>query len=73
MVGPDLSHLGTDAAERKPGMSAEDYIFESIRDPEAFVAPGVPRAIPGIMTAGITAGLSDDEVNALVDFLMAQK
>ena len=73
LVGPDLSHLGTDAAERKPGMSAEDYIFESIRDPEAFVATGVERAIPGIMTAGITAGLSDEEVQALVDFLLAQK
>lgn len=73
LVGPDLSHLGTEAAERKPGMSAEDYIFESIRDPQAFVATGVERAIPGIMTAGITAGLSDEEVQALVDFLLAQK
>ncbi|PKB63614.1 MAG: hypothetical protein BZY80_06315 [SAR202 cluster bacterium Io17-Chloro-G2] len=73
LVGPDLSHLGTEAASRKPGTSAEDYIFESIRDPQAFVATGVDRAIPGIMTAAVTAGLSDDEVNALVDFLLAQK
>jgi len=73
MVGPDLTHLGTDAASRQPGMPAEEYIFESIRDPQAFVATGVERAIPGIMTAAITAGLSDDEVKALVDFLSAQK
>ena len=73
LVGPDLTQLGTEAAGRIPGMSAEDYIFESIRDPQAFVATGVERAIPGIMTAGITAGLSDDEVKALVDFLLAQK
>ena len=73
LVGPDLTHLGTDAASRQPGMSAEDYIFEAIRDPQAFVATGVERAIPGIMTAAITGGLSDDEVKALVDFLLAQK
>ena len=69
-VGPDLTHLGTDAATRKPGMSAEAYVEESIRAPEAFVAPG---GIPGIMTAALTSGLSDDEVKALVDFLLAQK
>ncbi|PKB78803.1 MAG: hypothetical protein BZY88_16520, partial [SAR202 cluster bacterium Io17-Chloro-G9] len=72
LVGPDLSHLGTDAATRNPDLSAEEYISESITDPEAFVAD-VPRAIPGIMTAAITSGLSDDEVKALVDFLLAQK
>ena len=69
-VGPNLTHLGTDADTRKPGMSAEAYIEESIRAPEAFVAPG---GIPGIMTAALTSGLSDDEVKALVDFLLAQK
>ena len=69
-VGPNLTYLGTDAATRKSGMSAEAYIEESIRDPEAFVAPG---GIPGIMTAALTSGLSDDEVKALVDFLLAQK
>ena len=69
-VGPDLTHLGTDASTRKPGMSAEAYVEESIRAPEAFVAPG---GIPGIMTAALTSGLSDDEVKALVDFLLVQK
>lgn len=73
VVGPDLTHMGTEAATRKPGMPAEDYIFESIRDPQAFVATGVDRAFPGIMTAAITSGLSDEEVQALVDFLLAQK
>ena len=73
LLGPDLTHIGSDAAERKPGVSARDYITESIREPEAFVAEGVERAIPGLMTAALTAGLSDDEVAALVEFLLAQK
>ena len=73
LVGPDLTHIGTDAAERKPGVSAKDYLTESIREPETFVAEGVERAIPGIMTTAITASFIDDEVAALVEFLLAQK
>jgi mono/diheme cytochrome c family protein/heme/copper-type cytochrome/quinol oxidase subunit 4 len=73
VVGPDLTHLGTEAGSRMPGTAARDYIEESIRNPEAFVAAGVDRAIPGIMTSALTAGLSDDQVASLVEFLLAQK
>ena len=73
LLGPDLTHIGTDAAGRKSGMSARDYITESIREPEVFVAEGVDRALPGLMTSALTASLSDDEVAALVEFLLAQK
>ena len=73
LLGPELTHIGSDAAERKPGVSARDYITESIREPEAFVPEGVERSIPGLMTAAITASLSDGEVAALVEFLLAQK
>ena len=73
LVGPDLTHIGAEGGSRKPGLSANEYITESIRDPEAFVPTGVERAIPGIMTKGLTAGLSDGEVDALVAFLMEQK
>ena len=73
LVGPDLTHIGTSAASRRPGISAKDYLIESIREPEGFVAEGVERSIPGLMTAAITAGLNDDEVAALVEFLLAQR
>ena len=73
MVGPDLTHIGTDAGTRKPGVSAEDYIRESIREPEAFVPEGVVRADSGLMTTAITAKLTDAQVNALVEFLLEQK
>ena len=72
-VGPDLTHIGTEAADRKPGLSAREYITESIREPEAFVATGVERATPGLMTDALTSGLSDREVAALVEFLLAQE
>ena len=73
LVGPDLTHIGTAAGTRKPGVSAEDYIRESIREPEAFVAEGVERAIPGLMTSALTASLTDGQVDALVEFLLEQK
>lgn len=41
-VGPNLSNIGNDAADRVEGMSAEQYIYESILDPNAFIAPDCP-------------------------------
>ena len=73
MLGPDLTHIGTDAAGRIAGVSAEDYLIESIRSPEDFVAEGVDRAIPGLMTSAITANLTEQQVEALVQFLLAQE
>ena len=72
-IGPELTHIGTDAMTRKPGMSAAEYIDESIRTPEVFIAEGVERALPGLMTTAITAGLSDDDITDLVAFLLEQK
>ncbi len=72
-IGPDLTHIGTDAGTRKPGVSAEDYIIESIREPEAFVPEDVVRATPGLMTSALTDNLTDGQVDALVEFLLKQK
>ena len=75
LIGPDLTHIGTDAATRKPGMSAAEYIAESIRDPDGFICPlDVPRCgTPGLMTDVITEKLTDDQVDALVEYLLQQK
>ncbi len=73
VVGPDLTYIGSEAASRKPGMSAEDYLIESIKEPEAFVAEGVERAMPGLMTAAVTSHLTDEQVDGLVAFLLEQK
>ena len=73
LLGPDLSHIGTEAANRQPGLSAEDYLEQSIREPEAFIPEGVYRAVPGLMLNAITAGLTDEDVEALVAFLLAQQ
>ena len=75
LIGPDLTHIGTDAATRKPGMSAAEYLEESIRDPEGFMCPQeVPRCgTPGLMTHVITGNLTDAQVDALVEYLLQRK
>ena len=73
LIGPDLTHIGTDAAIREQGFSAEEYIRESIVDPEVFISPDVERATAGLMVTSITEGLTNDQVDALVAFLLAQK
>ena len=70
LIGPDHSHLATEAAGRVPGMTVEEYIRHSIEDPEAFVAEGVDRSTPGLMTNAITEKLTEEQIDALVAFLM---
>lgn len=68
-VGPPLSHVGTVAATRKPGMSAEEYIRESILDPGAYIVPGYPDTMP----RGLARGLSDEDLGDLVQYLLSLK
>ena len=73
LIGPDHTHIGRDPVGRIPGLSAEEYLRQSIQDPEAHVAEGVERATPGLMTNAITEDLTNDQVDALVAFLLTQK
>jgi cytochrome c551/c552 len=65
-VGPELTHVGTVAASRKPGLDAEAYIRESVRQPAAFLAPGFPNDMPMLP-------VSDAELNDLVAMLLAHQ
>ena len=51
-IGPDLTHLSRVADERIPGMDAEAYVTQSIRDPQAFTVPNFgPYEIGSIVVA----------------------
>lgn len=69
MVGPDLSNIGVDAATRIEGYSAEDYIRESLIEPNAFVAPDCPTGpcVEGVM---VVAGVSDADLEIIIDYLL---
>jgi cytochrome c2 len=45
-IGPSLHEIGRLAATRIPGISAEQYIFQSIIDPNAYRLPGASGDMP---------------------------
>ena len=68
-VGPSLDHIGTVAATRRPGTSAEDYIRQSILAPGAYVVPGYPDVMP----RDLGRDLSPTDLDALVTYLASLK
>jgi cytochrome c peroxidase len=67
-VGPNLSNIGADGANRRDGYSAADYIHESIVEPVAFTAPDCPTG-PCITGTMPVVQLEEAEVDILVSYL----
>jgi cytochrome c peroxidase len=73
IVGPDLSNISAEAGERILGYTAEQYIRESIINPNVFTAPKCPfglACVPGAMPANLAQTLSEDEINTIVNYLL---
>lgn len=68
-VGPPLGEIGLVGRKRVPGVSAEDYILQSVTDPGAFVVPGYPDSMP----RGLSKDLSAEDLAALVAYLGSLK
>lgn len=66
-LGPDLSHIASVAATRRPGVAPEDYIRESLDSPGAYVVPGYNDVMP----RGLVRGHSEFDVDSLVRYLMS--
>ena len=69
-VAPSLVAVATWAGGRKPGLSAEAYVRESIRDPAAFISPGFSRSGPAIVMPSMA--ISDAELEALLAYLLGR-
>jgi cytochrome c oxidase subunit 2 len=76
-VGPNLNDIGAKAEStiKDPGYTgqaetAEDFIKESIVAPNVYIAPGFPA---NVMPQDFGKQLSPDDLNALVQYLNAQK
>lgn len=63
--GPNLHRIGADAATRKAGTSAAQYLLESILQPDAFVAPQNRRGMP----RNVAHDLSQQTIRNLVAYL----
>ena len=57
---PDLAGVAGRAGERVPGLSALDYLAQSLYEPDAFVVPGFNPGMPTINRPPI--GLTDQEI-----------
>jgi copper-containing nitrite reductase len=78
VIAPDLSNVHLAALKYFDGGSytgkattAEEYIHESIMDPNLFVAPKCPTGAcpPNVMPATLKDTLTSDEINSIVKYL----
>ena len=67
IVGPGLAGIAERAATRIEGLSADEYIEQSIREPEAFIVPDFPPVMVS------WSNLGDDKINALITYLKTLK
>ena len=67
VVGPGLAGVADRAATRVAGLSAEEYLEQSLRKPGAFVVDGFPMVMPE------WSHLGNDSIDALVTYLQTLK
>jgi mono/diheme cytochrome c family protein len=65
-IGPSLDQLAAAAGKREPGKSADQYVRESLVDPDAYTVSGFGK---GVMPS-YEGKLSDKQIDALVKYLL---
>ncbi len=68
IVGPGLAGVGDRAGSRVDGLNADEYLEQSLREPDAFVVDGFT---PGLMPNWEKLG--DDSIDALITYLKTLK
>jgi mono/diheme cytochrome c family protein len=72
-TGPSLKDIAVTAAKRKEGLSAAEYIIESIANPGAYSAyEGLQMPQVSQLTRSGLAPLTDQQVRMLAEFLLRQ-
>ena len=66
-VGPPLIGASDWAGNRRPGLSAAQYLAESMRTPSVFISPALGSGFGASMP---NLNLSETEIAALVEYLL---
>lgn len=69
-MGPNLTKLASVAGSRKPGMTGQAYIIESISTPNAYVVKGFE---PDMMPGDFAEKMTMSEMNLIVNALLGKK
>ncbi len=69
LVGPGLLNVGQRAATRVPGLSAVEYLHQSIVSPGAYVVEGYA----GLMPKNWGQVFSENQINDLIAYLLTLK
>jgi len=67
IIGPSFYGIASRAGARIPGMTAEEYLRQSIIEPNAFIVSGFPE---GQMIQNFGQILNDEQIADLIAFLM---
>jgi nitric oxide reductase subunit C len=70
IVGPSLDGIATRANNRLPNISAEEYLSQSITQPNDYIVDGFPS---GVMYQNYKNSLTQQEINDLVAYLLTLK
>jgi len=70
LAGPSQAGIATRAATRVAGMSAEDYLRQSILEPDAYTVENFNK---GAMPIALAEELSEQQVNDLLAYLLTLK
>jgi cytochrome c oxidase subunit 2 len=65
-IGPNLTDLSERAGSRVDGLSAEDYVRQSVLEPQAYIVNGYEALMPALP-------LDTGELDALVSFLREER
>ncbi len=70
--GPNLNDLSSQADDRIPGMSAQEYVKQSILNPSDFIVPECPAGpCVDAMPKNFKDQLSDEDLETLITFLLS--
>jgi cytochrome c551/c552 len=68
LVGPSLANIGAEAGGRVSGQSAEEYLRESVVEPNAYVVEGFSA---NIMPTNYGSQLTEQQVTDLVAYMLS--